>query len=163
MTVLLSWWVGLGKKMAGVEKQEEDTEEPFIFRYPSNGTVYELRVPVKLPYTRDMRELAVRLIQGHNLPCYLEDQLTNQLRSHVQETTQLARDSNATVTIQTALQEDKVRHAANGVLYTMNPKSKRNANVTYFHSLPISFFVTLSPLLLPYPHIFPCTCRWKSK
>ena len=97
--------------MAGVEKQDNNEEQPpFVFRYPSNGMVYELKVPVKLPYTRDVRELAVRLIQGHDLPCYLEDQLIDQLRCHVQETAQLACDSNAMETMQSVLEEDKVVH-----------------------------------------------------
>ena len=96
--------------MAGVEKQDTDEEErrPFVFRYPSNSKVYELKVPVKIPYSRDVRELAVRLIRGHDLPCYLEDQLVDRLRCHVQETTQLASDSNATDTMQRVLDEDKV-------------------------------------------------------
>ena len=103
--------------MAGVEKQDKDEDQsPFVFRYPSNGMVYELKVPVKIPYTRDVRELAVRLIRGHDLPCYLEDQLIDQLRCHVQETTQLASDSNATETMQRVLDEDKVTDTTDGVL-----------------------------------------------
>ena len=120
--------------MAGVEGQDTDEEQPsFVFRYPSNGRVYELKVPIKIPYSRDVRELAVRLIRGHDLPCYLEDQLIDQLRCHVQETTQSTSDSNATETMQRVLDEDKVMSTTGTTYY--HAKHLQYVNYAAAHSV----------------------------
>ena len=57
----------------------------FTFTFRSNGAGYRLRVPVQLPYKGNTRELVLRVIRAHNLPCYLEDELCGQLERFIRD------------------------------------------------------------------------------
>ena len=60
--------------------------EQFSYEFCSNGTRYSLTVPVPgvLGSSR-ARELASRLVRAHNLPCYLEEELTSQLEEFARD------------------------------------------------------------------------------
>ena len=49
------------------------------YKLRMKGSWYKLEVPLTLPYTGNPRELAVRLINAHQLPCYLEQELCERL------------------------------------------------------------------------------------
>lgn len=66
-----------------------------LYSYRSNGTSYRLRVPLSLPFTGDARELSLRLIKAHNLPCYLEDDLREQVERFAREASLEAWDREA--------------------------------------------------------------------
>ena len=58
----------------------------FLYQFCSNGTKYQLRVPVKgLLSAARARELTSRLVRAHNLPCYLEDELCSQLEAFARD------------------------------------------------------------------------------
>ena len=73
----------------------ESKHGDFFYSYRSNGTSYRLRVPISLPFTGDARELSLRLIQAHNLPCYLEDDLREQVERFAREASLEAWDREA--------------------------------------------------------------------
>ena len=66
-----------------------------LYSYRSNGTSYRLRVPLSLPFTGDARALSLRLIKAHNLPCYLEDDLREQVEKFAREASLEAWDREA--------------------------------------------------------------------
>lgn len=76
---------------ANVELKSRD----LLYSYRSNGTSYRLRVPLSLPFTGDARELSLRLIKAHNLPCYLEDDLREQVERFAREVSLEAWDREA--------------------------------------------------------------------
>lgn len=76
---------------ANVESKSRD----LLYSYRSNGTSYRLRVPLSLPFTGDARELSLRLIKAHNLPCYLEDDLREQVEKFAREASLEAWDREA--------------------------------------------------------------------
>lgn len=51
------------------------------------GLWFKLRVPLSIPYTGNLRELASRLINAHRLPAYLEGELCQALEQFVQQET----------------------------------------------------------------------------
>lgn len=52
----------------------------FFYNYRSNGTKFQLKVPLRLPLScTECSELAVRLVTAHRLPCYLEEDLRGEL------------------------------------------------------------------------------------
>jgi len=73
----------------------ESKSRDFLYSYRSNGTNYRLRVPLSLPFTGDARELSLRLIKAHNLPCYLEDDLREQVERFAREASLEAWDREA--------------------------------------------------------------------
>lgn len=76
---------------ANVESKSRD----LLYSYRSNGTSYRLRVPLSLPFTGDAGELSLRLIKAHNLPCYLEDDLREQVKRFAREASLEAWDREA--------------------------------------------------------------------
>ena len=70
----------------------------FVHKVCVQGSWYNLRVPLTIPYIVSSQELAVRLINSHKLPCYLEEELCAQLEVFGRQETlshldQLAEDS----------------------------------------------------------------------
>lgn len=71
----------LGKKNAAEAAK-------FTYQFSSNGTRYHLHVPVPGQLGRERaQELASRLVRAHNLPCYLEEELSSQLEVFVRDST----------------------------------------------------------------------------
>lgn len=52
-----------------------DPHIEFVYQFHSNGSIKHLKLPLKLPYVRDAREQALRLIKLHRMPPHLEDDL----------------------------------------------------------------------------------------
>ena len=67
--------------------QNEKQSCDFLYKFRSKGATYQLKVPLELPYIGNPRELAVRLVNTHKLPCYLEDDLCGQLKQFALEET----------------------------------------------------------------------------
>lgn len=84
-------------------------ERRFHFQFSSGGTSYELSVPLRLPFRGEARELAVRLIRCHNLPCYLEEELAGQLWEFIREQTLAASDACAEEALDRAFKSEQVR------------------------------------------------------
>lgn len=59
----------------------------FCYQFLSNGSTYLLNLPLKLPYVEELRELAVRLVGAHKIPCHLEDDLCEKLQEFVRSAT----------------------------------------------------------------------------
>ena len=59
--------------------------QEFIYQFHSNGSVKRLKLPLSLPYVRDVREQALRLIKLHRMPSHLEDELHTKLRLFANE------------------------------------------------------------------------------
>ena len=57
----------------------------FIYRFQSNGSVHRLRVPLQLPYARDVREQTLRLIKLHRMPSHLEEELFMKLKQFAKD------------------------------------------------------------------------------
>ena len=81
-------------KMDGESKTRD-----FFYTYRSNGTNYRLRVPLTLPFTGDARELSLRLIKAHNLPCYLEESLRKEVERFAREASLEVWDTDAEETL----------------------------------------------------------------
>ncbi|KAL5502575.1 hypothetical protein EMCRGX_G009373 [Ephydatia muelleri] len=63
-------------------EEEEDRRlhtQDFEFEYKSKGNLYQLSVPVQIPYEKDKRELVQRLMKLHLIPSYEEDSLFNKI------------------------------------------------------------------------------------
>ena len=54
-------------------------EVDFVYNFQSNGCTYRLQLPLEVPYRGVPRELAVRLVKAHRIPCHLEDDLCERL------------------------------------------------------------------------------------
>ena len=52
----------------------------FVYQFRCKNNNYRLKVPLDLPFEGDARELAVRLVGAHRIPCHLEDDLCQKLR-----------------------------------------------------------------------------------
>ena len=57
------------------------------YKLRMKGSWYKLEVPLTIPYTGNPRELAARLINAHQLPCYLEQELCKRLERFGREET----------------------------------------------------------------------------
>ena len=66
-----------------MDGEEEPERREFCYQYRSNGVTYRLNYPVPLPYEGDLRELAIRLVGAHKIPCHLEDELCAKLQEFV--------------------------------------------------------------------------------
>lgn len=108
--VLLKLLIVIAIKMAEDADlgHEPAGERRFHYRFRSGGTSYDLAVPLRFPYRGEARELALRLIHGHNLPCYLEEELTQQLRAFIREQSLAASDAFSEVTMDRSLKSEKV-------------------------------------------------------
>ncbi len=59
-------------------EENEDAQlqvRTFVHTVSVRGSWYNLKVPLTLPFTGNSRELAIRLVNSHKLPCHLEDEL----------------------------------------------------------------------------------------
>lgn len=66
--------------------QKKRETERFSYEFCSNGTRYQLTVPVRGPLGASRaRELASRVVRAHNLPCYLEEELCSQLEEFARD------------------------------------------------------------------------------
>lgn len=77
----------------------------FTYCYSSQDGPQQLTVPVDLPYHGEMKELVIRIMIQNNLPCYFEDDLTEQLSSFIAKETTLWRDKKGDEIMQEALKE----------------------------------------------------------
>lgn len=62
-----------------MEVQGELRTADFAYQFRSGGNTYCLNVPLELPFEGHTRELAVRLVRAHRIPCHLEDDLCEKL------------------------------------------------------------------------------------
>ena len=83
-------------------------ERRFHYQFRSGGTSYDLSVPLRFPYRGEVRELALRLIRGHKLPCYLEEELTQQLKGFIREQSLATSDACSEVVMDRSLKSEKV-------------------------------------------------------
>lgn len=86
-------------------------EVEFAYQYASGGKLYELKVPIQLPHDGGRRELAARVIGGHNMPCYLEGELVERLEAFVRRETEKWQDGVADKAILAAMEEHGVSAA----------------------------------------------------
>lgn len=86
---------------------EKVVEKKFFFEFPTLTTSdkYQLEVPIHIPFSGNIRELAQRLITLFKLPVYIEKDLEAQLKSFVDKETLLFHD---------AVAEDALRKAQSG-------------------------------------------------
>lgn len=77
----------------------------FTYCYSSQDGPQQLTVPVDLPYHGEIKELVIRIMTQNNLPCYFEDDLTEQLSSFIAKETTLWRDKKGDDIMQEALKE----------------------------------------------------------
>ena len=80
----------------------------FAYQYASGGKLYELKVPIQLPHNGEAKELAVRIMNGHDIPCYFEGELAEQLESFIKREMEKWRDSAADEVIHVAMEEHGV-------------------------------------------------------
>ena len=66
-------------------KAKDPCTREFVYQFPSNGSIKRLTLPLNLPYTRDAREQALRLIKLHRMPFHLEDELCGKLQQFAKE------------------------------------------------------------------------------
>ncbi|XP_052781780.1 protein C12orf4 homolog isoform X2 [Mya arenaria] len=70
-------------------------EKEFTYVFTSKDVESVLRVPVKIPYPQDARDLTGRLVFEHNLPCYIEDDLCTKIEKFISVETSRLSDENA--------------------------------------------------------------------
>lgn len=83
-------------------------EVEFVYQFTWKGKLHELKLPLKLPYEGNTKELASRLIAVHKIPYPLEQQLTADLERFVVRETQKHQDACADHVIQTSLHDEKI-------------------------------------------------------
>lgn len=77
----------------------------FTYSYSSQDGPRQLTVPVELPFCGEIKELVIRIMAQNQLPCYFEDELTEQLSSFIIKETKLWRDKKGDEIMQEALKE----------------------------------------------------------
>ena len=77
----------------------------FTYCYSSQDGPQQLTVPVELPFHGEMKELVIRIMTQNHLPCYFEDELTEQLSSFIAKETALWRDKKGDEIMQEALKQ----------------------------------------------------------
>lgn len=71
-----------------------------MYTFTSKDTESLLRVPVVIPVSQPAEDLTGRLIFEHNLPCYIEKDLTEKLGQFIERETDKLNDENATEAIE---------------------------------------------------------------
>ena len=66
-------------------KAKDPYTRDFVYQFASNGSIKRLTVPLNLPYTRNAREQALRLIKLHRMPFHHEDDLCGKLQQFAKE------------------------------------------------------------------------------
>ena len=72
-------------QVTAIQKGKDPHIRDFVFQFHSNGSIKRLKIPLNLPYTRDVREQALRLIKLHRMPYHLEDELYLKLQQFARE------------------------------------------------------------------------------
>ncbi|XP_035674348.1 protein C12orf4 homolog [Branchiostoma floridae] len=70
-------------------------EKDFVFQFKNGSLKSCLTVPLRLPPECSARDLRGRLVAAHNLPCYVEDDLLQQLEEFIAVETSKLQDENA--------------------------------------------------------------------
>ncbi|XP_077995814.1 ferry endosomal RAB5 effector complex subunit 3-like [Glandiceps talaboti] len=70
-------------------------ERDFEFTFKAKGSQSKLTVPVPIPLDVSVSDLVGRLIDAHNLPCYVENELQDSLEEFVAKETSKYYDDNA--------------------------------------------------------------------
>ncbi len=78
-----------------ITKAKDPYTRDFVYQFPSNGSIKRLTVPLNLPYTRNAREQALRLIKLHRMPFHLEDELSEKLQRFAKEVSDQCLDCRA--------------------------------------------------------------------
>lgn len=74
-----------GHRADTMQKDKDSNIRDFIYQFHSNGSIKRLKVPLNLPYIRDAREQALRLIKLRHMPYHLEDDLYMKLQQFAKE------------------------------------------------------------------------------
>ncbi|XP_072034922.1 LOW QUALITY PROTEIN: FERRY endosomal RAB5 effector complex subunit 3-like [Amphiura filiformis] len=75
-------------------------EKTFQFNFKTKKLLSKLTVPIQIPLDISTREFVGRLVHAHNLPCFVEEDITSQLDKFVEEETEKFHDQNADEAIQ---------------------------------------------------------------
>ncbi|XP_048513908.1 protein C12orf4 homolog isoform X2 [Athalia rosae] len=88
------------KKMS----EQEHVDHLFKFKFPTctTGQEYELEIPLKIPHSGSVKELTHRIVGAFKLPCYVEDDLHQELEAAVKQWTLEFHDNKAESLIQAA-------------------------------------------------------------
>ncbi|GFO41789.1 protein c12orf4 homolog [Plakobranchus ocellatus] len=70
-------------------------EKDFIYTFETKTTKSKLCVPITLPICISCKEFVARLVQAHNLPCFIEEDLERKLQDFVNKETYALHDQNA--------------------------------------------------------------------
>ncbi|XP_064618656.1 protein C12orf4 homolog [Lineus longissimus] len=70
-------------------------ETEFVFKFGCKGQASTLTVPVTIPMEQSVEDLTGRLVKAHNLPCYVEEDLSERLRDFVDQNTKQFYDKNS--------------------------------------------------------------------
>ena len=100
-------------------KAKDPHTRHFVYQFPSNGSIKRLTVPLNLPYTRDAREQALRLIKLHRMPFHLEDELSENLQQFATEASNERLDGLAEESLPNDSVFDKVCGGVGGVVDMM--------------------------------------------
>lgn len=73
----------------------DDQKRDFVFDFKDSGKIQRLTVPIPIPMKVTAKEFVQRLIHFHNLPCYLESELTKTLDEFHQSSYQELHDKMA--------------------------------------------------------------------
>lgn len=75
-------------------------EKEFVYTFTSKDRESILRVPVIIPVSQQAEDLTGRLVFEHNLPCFIEKDLTDKLAEFIQQETDKLNDENASEAIE---------------------------------------------------------------
>ena len=78
-------WNNGGEMEGERDRMSPSKTQDFCYQYRSNGATYRLRVPLEFPYKGNAKELTLRVIKAHDIPCYLEEDLCAKLEEFVRE------------------------------------------------------------------------------
>ncbi|XP_067673825.1 FERRY endosomal RAB5 effector complex subunit 3-like [Haliotis asinina] len=75
--------------------KDHTEERDFVYTFLSKNLKSTVTVPVTIPLSTSVSEFVGRLVNAHNLPCYVEDDLTAALTEFVSKETQKLSDARA--------------------------------------------------------------------
>ncbi|KAL3877610.1 hypothetical protein ACJMK2_035304 [Sinanodonta woodiana] len=73
----------------------QSKQQEFVFHFSCKGTNSKLTVPVTIPLKQTVSDLVGRLVNAHNLPCFVEKDLSKSLEQFVTKETKVLNDENA--------------------------------------------------------------------
>lgn len=133
------------------EDEISESKDPhirdFVYQFHSNGCIKRLKIPLNLPYIRDAREQALRLIKLHRMPSHLEDELHLKLQQFSKESSEDYLDHQAEESLPSDSVFDKVSGKV-GVVCATNSVAKCRS-VAF--DLWTFVWTTLSPILVLLP------------